>query len=486
MLYGIYDAYDDVPAERGIYCNRTLNLRSIEAIGYDMDYTLVHYNVNEWESHAYEHVKKRLIADGWPLQDLEFEPGRIIRGLVIDKEKGNVVKANRFGYIKKATHGTSVLEYSELREEYARELVDLSDPRWLFVNTLFSISAGTIYLQLVDLLDAGKLPRLLDYESLFDRVQEALDAAHVEGVLKSEIMNNPERFVEADPEMPKALLDQKKAGKKLMLITNSGWEYTRFMMSYAVSRFLPEGMSWHDIFEISVVSARKPNFFSENNPFFRVVDREEGLLKPVVGSLEEGEIYVGGNAAKIEDYLGVSGDRILYVGDHLFSDVNVTKSVLRWRTALVLRELERELSAVEDARSNQRKINELMTEKMRLEDEYSKRRLQIQKLENDYGDPSDDSVDKLRNDIQEIRDRLSEIDDDIVPLVTEDGVEFNETWGYLMRAGNDKSHLTRQLERYADVYTSRVSNFRRYTPFMYFRAPRGSLPHDPGNLPDNQ
>lgn len=29
----------------GIFCSRTLNLRSISAIGYDMDYTLMHYNV---------------------------------------------------------------------------------------------------------------------------------------------------------------------------------------------------------------------------------------------------------------------------------------------------------------------------------------------------------------------------------------------------------------------------------------------------------
>ncbi len=37
---------------RGVYCNRTLNLRSIRAIGYDMDYTLIHYHVEEWERRA--------------------------------------------------------------------------------------------------------------------------------------------------------------------------------------------------------------------------------------------------------------------------------------------------------------------------------------------------------------------------------------------------------------------------------------------------
>jgi 5' nucleotidase family len=44
---------------------------------------------------------------------------------------------------------------------------------------------------------------------------------------------------------------------------------------------------------------------------------------------------------------------------------------------------------------------------------------------------------------------------------------FCRHWGYLSRAGlNDKSQFTRQIEKYADIYTSRVSNFLRYTPYM--------------------
>lgn len=64
---------------------------------------------------------------------------------------------------------------------------------------------------------------------------------------------------------------------------------------------------------------------------------------------------------------------------------------------------------------------------------------------------------------------------------TQDGRHFNERWGFLSRAGlNDKSQLCRQIEKYADVYTSRVSNLMRYTPYMYFRSPSQSLAHDRG------
>jgi HAD superfamily 5'-nucleotidase-like hydrolase len=456
-----------------------LNLRSIKAIGYDMDYTLVHYNVNQWEARAYSHVKARLKQDGWPVDGLKFEPERVTRGLVIDKELGNVVKANRFGYIKQAMHGTRPMEYSEMRGEYTRILVDLSESRWRFLNTLFSISAATIYCQLVDLLDEGRLPEILSYDALFKRVQKTLDAAHLEGVLKEEIMSDPERYVEPDPEMPLALIDQREAGKKLMLITNSEWKYTQFMMSYAVDQYLPDGMSWRDLFDITVVSARKPDFFSGNNPIFEVVN-DEGMLKPCMGPLCDNGVYLGGNASFIEEYLGISGDHILYVGDHLFSDVNVSKSVLRWRTALVIREFEEELRAVQNNRRGQEQIAKLMDKKKRLEDRYSQLRLERQRNQKQYAKTTDRKPEVLKEKLVALRQKLVDLDNQIKPLAIEDGQDFNEIWGYLMRAGNDKSHFTRQVERYADIYTSRVSNFLRYTPFMYFRAPRGSLPHDHG------
>ena len=59
-------------AARGIFCNRTLNLRSIQAIGYDMDYTLIHYNVEEWERRSYAYLKEKLALQGWPVDRLEF------------------------------------------------------------------------------------------------------------------------------------------------------------------------------------------------------------------------------------------------------------------------------------------------------------------------------------------------------------------------------------------------------------------------------
>ena len=74
---------------------------------------------------------------------------------------------------------------------------------------------------------------------------------------------------------------------------------------------------------------------------------------------------------------------------------------------------------------------------------------------------------------------LARLDDEISPLARAAGELRNSAWGPLMRSGNDKSLFARQVERYADVYTSRVSNFLYETPYAFLRAARGSLPHDP-------
>ena len=96
----------------------------------------------------------------------------------------------------------------------------------------------------VDLLDEGKIPDHLGYVDLYHRVRRTLDSVHAEGRLKAEIMADPGRFVQLDADVPLALLDQKNSGKKLMLITNSEWQYTQRMMGYAFDRFLPAGTTW--------------------------------------------------------------------------------------------------------------------------------------------------------------------------------------------------------------------------------------------------
>ncbi len=473
------------PPERGIFCNRTLNMRAIKAIGYDMDYTLIHYKVEAWERRAYEYIRERLVAQGWPVSHLRFDPALAIRGLIIDIEKGNLIKANRFGFVKKALHGTRPMDFEAQRTEYARTIIDLSERRWYFLNTLFSLSEACIYAQLVDMLDDGKLPGStpMGYVDLYATVRSNLDAAHMAGKLKAEIVANPEQYVLPDPETALALLDQRSAGKKLLLITNSEWSYTVPMMRAAIDPYLPRGMTWRELFDVVIVSARKPEFFTTRAPLFEVVDTDgEALLRPHSGPFKAGAPYFGGSALELEHHLGMSGDEILYVGDHMFGDVHVTKNVLRWRTALILRELEEEVRAIASFRATEARLAERMVVKERLEAEACQLRLELQRRRVQYGPRSEVPEEQLLSRLTAIRAELEALDAELGPMARSASELSNPHWGLLTRAGNDKSHLARQVERYADIYTSRVSNFLFATPFVYLRSPRGSLPHDP-NVP---
>lgn len=463
---------------RGVFCNRTLNLRAVRAIGYDMDYTLIHYHVRAWEERAYAYIKERLLALGWPVEGLRFQPELVMRGLILDTELGSIVKANRFGYIKRAFHGTRPLPFERMREVYSRVLVDLSEPRWSFLNTLFSLSEACIYLQLVDLLDADVIEAKMGYDDLYRLVRRILDETHMEGRLKAEIIQEPERFVELDPETPLALLDQKEAGKKLLLITNSEWSYAAPMLAFAFDPFLPDGMTWRDLFDVAIVGARKPAFFTARMPTFEVVS-EDGLLREHVGLLEPGRVYVGADAALVEASLGLRGEDVLYVGDHLFTDVNVSKNVLRWRTALILRELEEELAAVAAFEPAQQRLTEMMERKIQMESAYSAYRLALLRARKDYAEEPARTPEEIEAEMAEHRAKLLALDEQIAPLAQASATLLNPNWGLLMRTGNDKSHLARQVERYADIYTARVSNLLHATPYAYFRSHRGSLPHDP-------
>ncbi len=465
------------PPERRVYCNRTLNLRSIRAVGYDMDYTLVHYQVEAWEQRAFLTLRDKLAGLGWPVGDVRFDPEQVIRGLLIDTKLGNLIKANRFGYVTRACHGTRPMPFDAQREVYGRTEVELSDRRFVFLNTLFSLSEASMYAQLVDRLDRGLLPGAIGYADLYWEVKRRLDEAHMEGELKAEILSCPEQFVETDPELVLTLLDQLKAGKRLLLITNSEWPYTQRIMTHALDRHLPAGQTWRDLFELVILSARKPDFFSHQMPLFELAT-PDGLLQPCPGGICKPGVYVGGDARQVEAYLGVSGEEILFVGDHIFTDVHVSKDIMRWRTALILRELEGELAALSAFQPHQDKLVQLMDVKIALEHRHAQLRIQLQRAELAYGPAPVADPQRLRSEIGALRSRLEALDDQISPLARESGELRNHTWGLLMRAGNDKSLLARQVEHYADVYTSRVSNLLHESPFAYLRAPRGSLPHD--------
>ena len=55
--------------------------------------------MNAWEGKVYKYGLESLRQAGCNVEGLKFDPNMVIRGLIIDKERGNLVKVDRFGYV---------------------------------------------------------------------------------------------------------------------------------------------------------------------------------------------------------------------------------------------------------------------------------------------------------------------------------------------------------------------------------------------------
>ena len=119
-----------------------------------------------------------------------------------------------------------------------------------------------------------------------------------------------------------------------------------------------------------------------------------------------------------------------------------------------------------------------MAEKEDLEQRHRSLRLDLQRRSHSYGAQSTRSTTEIQAELDNLWARMEEIDKQVGPLAKQTAEAFSSRWGTPLRSGYDISHLARQVERSADIYTSRVSNFLYATPFAYLRAKRGSMPHD--------
>lgn len=454
----------------GIYVNRTLNMKQISAIGFDMDYTLVRYDSEAFEVMTYKEIKKKLLEiRNYPkvINDLKFQLNLAIRGLVIDKPNGNVLKLSTYSKVKHAYHGLSDVDFKTQQKIYQGLTIDLNDSdRFAIVDTSFSIAYCVLFMQIVDLKDKHPELNLPDYKTIEEHLLEALDVSHRDGTLKGEVRKNVKKYIVQDPESVEALERFKRHGKQLWVITNSDYEYSKLLLDYAITPFLKEHKSWQELFNIVVTLANKPKFFTDKLPLLKV-DPKTGLMKNHHGTIEEG-IYQGGCAQTIQKSSGLTGEQILYLGDHIYGDVLQIKKTCNWRTGLVIDELIAETEANEKSAPISAEINTLMKQKIDME----------QKLDQLFDKEQDKGKKPDKAKLQEHFQKIEKVDKKIGKLIRAHTLHFNPTWGETMRAGVEPSRLAGQIEKYACIYMAKVSDFIDYSPRTYFRPKKKSLPHE--------
>lgn len=452
---------------RKVFTNRTLNLRKIKFIGLDMDHTLVRYNTQAFEALAYEGMLKKLVGEkNYPqeVSTLQFDFNSVIRGLIVDSTQGNLLKVSRHGAIRGSRHGTKDIPFHQQQRDYLGTYVDLGAPEFSSIDTAFSISVAILFGQLVDLKDKNPMD-YPEYPIMLKDIVEVMDMSHRDDSLKSIVRKNKEKYIIQEPEVAEGLERYKKHGKKIFILTNSDFHYTKALLDYAINPFLKEHDSWMDLFEYTITSSRKPRFFFDKLNFLKV-NPEDGTMTNYDADLVPG-IYQGGCADLFEKTLKVGGEEILYIGDHIYGDIVRLKKDCNWRTALVLEELGEEIDKMQKVKPSQDKIRELMGKKKPLE-------IKLVDLVTDEIETGKDH----KSEISRIQNEITSIDSEISPLIQKTQAAFNPTWGEVMRAGNEESYFANQVDRFADIYMPTLADLLKISPRTYFRSHRRPLAHE--------
>lgn len=481
---------NDTPVQRQVFVNRNLNLAKVELIGFDMDYTLAIYHQRRLEQLSYDLTVDRLIsAYGYPeaIRELPYDHQFVMRGLFVDKKAGNLLKIDRFGHVGRAYHGRSPLPEAELARMYRNERIRLKSTDYAWIDTLFALPEACLLAGIIDLYEQ-KLKAPLDYTKLYDDIREAIDTVHRDNSLKKLIRENIGRYIFKDPELGPALHKLRSGGKKLFVLTNSLWDYTQAVMSYLLDGVLPEYPSWRNYFDFIITGGGKPGFFSGDAPFLEIdAATEDNTVLGEATSLERGKIYQGGNLLAFERHTGHAGDAVLYVGDHIYGDILRSKKTSMWRTCMIVQEIEDEIAWLDSRRREIDRLAELEQLRARLDDEIGPRKARLNQIEKalEKGHPNPVEAAALEAEFKRVKaelDRLrramresNELTETIEELIDSG---FNPFWGLHFKEGTENSRFGEQVEQYACVYTSRVSNFLFYSPLHAFRSPREVMPHE--------
>ncbi len=471
-----------------IFVNRSLNLGRVRTIGFDLDHTLANYNREAFEALAFRETLKKFIDAGYPdeLSLLKFDPNFLIRGLLVDMERGNLLKVDGHKYVKIAFHGRKKLPKDMRHKLYNSESFKAAN--LLSVDTFFALSEVQLFAEVVDYMDRHPTKIKKSYREVYGDLRRFIDLAHADGSIKNVVLGSPERFIHKDKHLAETLAQQTYSGKTLFLCTNSSWEYTNQIASYILGGESEEFPNWRSYFEFVIVGAGKPNFFVGSQPFYEVMT-DTGLLKMVTGSLQPNSVYHGGNAHLFQKLTGYKGDEVLFVGDHVYGDIIRSKDMVNWRTALIVEELSQELPKLEnlkealDAIKQKLQIREILDEELQIL--RSRVLLHVKQADKARQRGENKKSHYLLKENEKVTQKaaakaleLDALDQEIKQMIEERQAAVHPVWGELMKCGLERSRFADQVAEYACIYTSSVTNLRFYSPFKRFSSTHDLLPSD--------
>ncbi|CAL7943768.1 unnamed protein product [Xylocopa violacea] len=291
------------------------------------------------------------------------------------------------------------------------------------------------------------LRNYIDYhpEILFRDVKNSVQSCHP--IMHNMVVENVSEYLEQNKDLKRFFDRLKKANKKMFLVTNSPFHFVDIGMKFLV------GNDWKDYFDVVIVQARKPKFFTEETRPLRIYDVvNKTQLWDRVTKLEKGVVYLEGTVKQLQDMTGWRGHQVLYFGDHPYSDLADVTLEHGWRTGAIIKELTHEITTLNNPKFKEN-ANWLQMLTGLIEEHQDYEGPDVQSVLNEWIKERD----QLRNDIKRV---------------------FNEQFGSVFRTYHNPTYFSRRLFRFADIYMSSITNLLEYSTSHTFYPRRGVMPHE--------
>nr|PNR29284.1 hypothetical protein PHYPA_027976 [Physcomitrium patens] len=331
--------------------------------------------------------------------NFQYDASFPIRGLYYDKKMGYLLKLDLFNSVQPGGcfFGRRRLDEDELESCYPGKHVSAEHIRNLVpLMDLFCLSEVCLLADVIQHFVNQKLR--FDCTYVYEDVQKCIKYIHTSGNLHREILSNPAKY-----------LQKNETG---------------------------QAQNWRDLFEVVIALSDKPNFYHSQRPFRAYHHKKDVLLFTKVESFEPHGVYYHGCLKDFAEITKWKGSEVLYFGDHLFSDLRGPAQA-GWHTAAVIRELEREISTQNETeyRFQQARYNKLKE----VLGKFHGRSAAITKEENN-----------ILGELRELRSKSRQAMKEM----------FNTNFGstFLTDTGKE-SAFAYNVQRYADIYTSRLENF---------------------------
>lgn len=336
-----------------------LRLSDYDCVGFDLDNTLCEYRIGPMVQMIYDVLADHLVDEyGYSARHLKrpVDTGFLQRGLILDAERGNVLKLNGGGRILRATHGTRFMSDAEIVSAYG------ADRTWsvaeTFVENFMDTWNGPLTEKIRPLCDYFDIPVSLVFGRCVDGVDEVSRplAYHIwpdvlkglvymysrenfsanTGVYFPLLKSTPSLYYNKCPDYVLDWLRELKKTKKVFLVSGSHVDYANFTATQSL------GPNWKELFDIAVFYSRKPGFFTSNRPFYSTDDQMLNECE-IVEQLRFGNIYSQGNWSDLHDLFkketGKSNPKCLYMGDNILQDVIAPSKFSNLDTIAVVEEM---------------------------------------------------------------------------------------------------------------------------------------------------